>query len=67
VVAVLLGMLYALPVMVGMQQPISFLIMAFALWEAWKLNTRPRLAFSGPFRAGGDGGADATATGVYYA
>jgi hypothetical protein len=52
--AVLAGLLmmsvYVLPILVGFQQPIGLLIIAFALWEAWKLNVRPRLEMRGPFR-----------------
>ncbi len=39
----------ALPVIVGMGSPISFLILAIALWEAWKLNKRLMIAIAGPF------------------
>jgi hypothetical protein len=46
---VLLLGLYALPVLVGFQQPIGLLIVAFALWEAWKLNKRVPLVINGPF------------------
>jgi hypothetical protein len=52
--AVLAGLLmmsvYVLPILVGFQQPIGLFIIAFALWEAWKLNVRPRLEMRGPFR-----------------
>lgn len=51
----LLASVYALPIMVGLQQPIGLLIVAFALWEAWKLNVRPQLVFNGPFRVGDTG------------
>jgi hypothetical protein len=37
------------PVMVGMESPISILIYGFALWEAWRRNTRPVLKIDGPF------------------
>lgn len=51
--AILAGLLmmsvYVLPIMVGIQQPIGLLIVGFALWEAWKLNVRPRLEMRGPF------------------
>jgi hypothetical protein len=42
---------YSLPILVGIQQPIGLLIVAFALWEAWKLNRRVPLVFNGPFEA----------------
>ena len=61
--AVLAGLLmmsvYVLPILVGIQQPIGLLIIAFALWEAWKLNVRPRLEMRGPFLIG-EGRAAAT-------
>jgi hypothetical protein len=49
---VVLSICYALPILVGIQQPIGLLIVAFALWEAWKLNKRVPLVFNGPFEAG---------------
>lgn len=49
---VLIGFTYAIPVLVAFQAPISGLIFGFALWEAWKINRRVRLAFNGPFRLG---------------
>jgi hypothetical protein len=47
----LLGLCYALPVIVGFQQPMGLLIVAFALWEAWKLNKRVPVVINGPFEA----------------
>ncbi|HZI14639.1 MAG TPA: hypothetical protein VE153_30000 [Myxococcus sp.] len=38
------------PVMVGMESPISLLIYGFALWEAWRRNTRAVLKIDGPFQ-----------------
>jgi hypothetical protein len=40
----------ACPFLVAFSSPISFFIVAFALWEAWKMNRRPALVFSGPFQ-----------------
>ena len=48
----LLGFLYALPVLMGLQAPIGLLIIAFALWEAWKINRKVSIIFNGPFRVG---------------
>ena len=45
--------IYAWPIIVGYQSPISLLIMAFGLWEAWKLNRRMPLRITGPYRVGG--------------
>ena len=45
--------LAALPVFVAIGSPLSALIMAFGLWEAWKMNRGElALAVSGPFRLG---------------
>lgn len=40
----------AAPVLVGMESPISLLIYGFALWEAWRRNTRAVLKIDGPFQ-----------------
>lgn len=40
---------YALPIFITIESPISGLIYAFALWEAWKLNKKPRVVFNGPY------------------
>ncbi len=52
VVVLLVGFLYALPVIAGFESPIGLLIIGFALWEAWKINRRTRLEFQGPFVLG---------------
>jgi hypothetical protein len=40
---------YALPIIFAFGSPISGLIFAFALWEAWKLNKKVQLVINGPF------------------
>ncbi len=40
--------------MTGIHNPIGLLIVGFALWEAWKINKRVPLVFSGPFAVGGN-------------
>jgi hypothetical protein len=40
---------YSLPVLLAFSSPISGLIFAFALWEAWKLNKKTQLVINGPF------------------
>jgi hypothetical protein len=55
----LIGIFYAIPIMEGTHSPISGLIYAFALWEAWKINKPVQLVFNGPFRLGTAGAADA--------
>jgi hypothetical protein len=35
------GYLYTIPFQLCLKSPISFLIIGFGLWEAWKLNQRP--------------------------
>jgi hypothetical protein len=47
---VLIGFFYALPLLVAKSDPLSGLILCFALWEAWKVTKGVRLAFNGPFR-----------------
>jgi hypothetical protein len=46
----LIGFLYALPVLIAIQDPLSGLIFSFALWEAWKISKGAKLVFNGPFR-----------------
>jgi hypothetical protein len=42
----------AIPFLAGAKNLIGILIIAFGLWEAWKLNRRTALAISGPFQVG---------------
>ena len=44
------GLLYALPFLMGIQNLIGLLIIGFALYEAWKLNRGVELRVSGPHR-----------------
>lgn len=39
---------YRLPFIIGFKSPISLFIIGFALFEAWRLNIRVELVFSGP-------------------
>ncbi|MBV8878826.1 MAG: hypothetical protein JO332_02570 [Planctomycetaceae bacterium] len=41
------------PLLVGKEDPFTFLFLAIALWEAWRLNAGLNLKVSGPFRLGG--------------
>ena len=61
---VLIGFFYAVPVLEATHAPISGLIYAFALWEAWKINQPVRLVFNGPFRLGATGAARVGSEGV---
>ena len=40
----------AVPFMAGLQNIIGMLIIAFALWEAWRINKRQDVTFNGPYR-----------------
>ena len=42
----------AVPFLSAAQHPITLLIIAFGLWEAWKINRRTELSISGPFQVG---------------
>jgi hypothetical protein len=48
-VSVLFLVLLASPFLAGFQNIIGWLIIGFALWEAWKTNQRVPLAIAGPF------------------
>jgi hypothetical protein len=50
--AVLLLLFAAAPVLVGFSSIIHILILGFALFEAWRLNKRVRVTFTGPHRVG---------------
>lgn len=41
---------FAAPFLMGFQNIIGILIIGFGLWQAWQMNARPKVAFSGPFR-----------------
>ncbi|HEY2589555.1 MAG TPA: hypothetical protein VGI81_27660 [Tepidisphaeraceae bacterium] len=49
-------LMLVVPILVGIHSPIGLLIMGFALYEAWKINARRRLAISGPYSLGVTGG-----------
>jgi len=51
-IAVLLGLLLALPIITGFSQPIGLAIIAFALWEAFKLNKKVIVVITGPHKVG---------------
>ena len=53
VVAAVFVLALAAPVLGGLQNPIGLLIIAFALWEAWKINSRRKVVFSGPHSLAG--------------
>jgi MFS family permease len=44
------------PVLAGLSNIIGILIIAFALWEAWKINKYKKLEFQGPFTIAGAAG-----------
>jgi hypothetical protein len=64
ILATLVGYLYFIPIMVAKNAPISGLIYAFALWEAWKLNRPVQLVFNGPFRLAEAGPAEPKPEGI---
>jgi hypothetical protein len=41
--------------LMGIQSPIGFLIMAFALWEAWKFTAFRPLPITGPYQLAATG------------
>lgn len=50
----MLFILLALPILVGFEAPLALLILAIALYEAWKINKRQPLQISGPYSIGSD-------------
>jgi len=45
----LAGLILAAPVLSAIQSPIGFIIIAIALYEAWKINRRARYTITGPY------------------
>ncbi len=64
VLVTVIGALYTIPILVATQAPISGMIYAFALWEAWKINKPVQLVFNGPFRLGDAEPADLKPEGI---
>jgi hypothetical protein len=64
VLAVTIALVYASPVLVATQAPLSGLIYGFALWEAWRMNRKAQLVFNGPFRVGAQGASAPTPEGT---
>ena len=56
-ILLLLGFLYALPFLAGIENIIGILIIGFALYEAWKLNRQTELIVTGPHQVGSGAGA----------
>ncbi|HEV3028799.1 MAG TPA: hypothetical protein VG457_14565, partial [Planctomycetota bacterium] len=60
----MLALLYAgMPLIVGKEDPFTLLFLAFALWEAWKLNAGVLLKLTGPFRLGVSSGPEKSTNG----
>jgi hypothetical protein len=49
-VFMLLGLALAMPFLIGFQSPLHLVIVAFALYEAWKLNRTPAFTITGPYQ-----------------
>ncbi len=47
---ILLGIVLAMPFLIGFQSPLHFVIVGFALYEAWKLNRAPAFTITGPYQ-----------------
>lgn len=54
-IVLLLGVLFALPFLAGIENVIGILIIGFALYEAWKLNRRVELSVTGPHQVAATG------------
>ncbi len=51
-IAFIFAIMLGLPIIAGISQPISLLIVAFALWEAYKLNKKVNVVITGPHSVG---------------
>jgi len=54
-VILVVGIAASLPILRLFDAPMGSLIIAFALYDAWRRNKRAQVEFSGPLRVGGDG------------
>ncbi len=45
----LLVIVYSLPIVAGFHAPMGLVLIAIALWEAWKMNVRIPIVINGPF------------------
>lgn len=50
VIALGIGLIYALPFLAGLQNIFGLVIIAIGLYQAWKMNQRAELRISGPFK-----------------
>jgi hypothetical protein len=51
-IVLIFAFMLALPIIAGFSQPIGLLIVAFALWEAYKLNKKVNVVITGPHNVG---------------
>ena len=51
-IAVIVAFILSVPILIGFSNPISLLIVGFALWEAFKLNRKVNLVITGPHNIG---------------
>jgi hypothetical protein len=49
----LIGLIYSVPVVLGIHSPISLIIFGIALWQAWRMNGASELIVTGPYRVRG--------------
>jgi hypothetical protein len=60
--AVIFCITLAAPILAATQAPMGLLIVAFGLWEAWKLSRGIPLTIDGPYRAGAGAAMESAAT-----
>jgi hypothetical protein len=53
--AIAIPVAFAAPFLAGFENVIGILIIGFALWQAWRMNARPKIDLKGPFRLGAGG------------
>ena len=49
-IGLMLGLLYALPFLAGLENILGLAIIGFGVYQAWKLNQRAELKVTGPFK-----------------
>jgi hypothetical protein len=49
-IVLLVGLIYSIPIMLGIHSPISLVIFGIALWQAWRMNGANDVVVTGPYR-----------------
>ena len=51
-IGAILFLTYLIPFLAGLKNIVGLVIIGFAMYEAWKINQKPKFVISGPFKIG---------------